>query len=138
MKLSEVLDENNRPLSGTGFAIKPQNGHVYAPFDGTVKFTFSTKHTLGIISDDGLEAIIHVGLGTVNLRGEGFVSHYQDGQKVKAGQLLIEFDQDLIKKAGYSDIVVTFFTQPKRIESLGQLCGETVAHNDKVLEVSHK
>lgn len=138
MKLSEVLDENNRPLSGTGFAIKPQNGHVYAPFDGTVKFTFSTKHTLGIISDDGLEAIIHVGLGTVNLRGEGFVSHYQDGQKVKAGQLLIEFDQDLIKKAGYSDVVVTFFTQPKRIESLGQLCGETVAHNDKVLEVSHK
>ena len=138
MKLSEVLDENNRPLSGTGFAIKPQNGHVYAPFDGTVKFTFSTKHTLGIISDDGLEAIIHVGLGTVNLRGEGFVSHYQDGQKVKAGQLLIEFDQNLIKKAGYSDVVVTFFTQLKRIQSLGQLCGETVAHNDKVLEVSHK
>ena len=132
MKLSEVLDENNRPLSGTGFAIKP-HGHVYAPFDGTVKFTFSTKHTLGIISDDGLEAIIHVGLGTVNLRGEGFVSHYQDGQKVKAGQLLIEFDQDLIKKAGYSDVVVMFFTQPKRIESLDQLCGETALTTIKCL-----
>lgn len=79
MNLSEVIDENNKPFPGKGFAIKPSRGRIYAPFNGKIKFTFITKHAFEIISDEGLQVVVHVGLGTVNLRGKGFETYYDDG-----------------------------------------------------------
>ena len=79
MNLSEVIDENNKPFPGKGFAIKPSRGRIYAPFNGKIKFTFITKHAFELVSDEGLQVVVHVGLGTVNLRGKGFETYYDDG-----------------------------------------------------------
>lgn len=134
--LAETFDDHM--AAGKGFAIQPEDGQLYAPFDGTIKFTFSTRHTLGLVSDNGLEAVIHVGIGTVNMRGEGFVSHYTDGQTVHAGDLLMTFDRDLIKKAGYDDVAVMFFTQPNRITEMAQSNLTEVKHGEQMLQVTFK
>ncbi|MFC6254133.1 glycoside-pentoside-hexuronide (GPH):cation symporter [Secundilactobacillus hailunensis] len=125
-------------FTGKGFAIQPSEGKIYAPFDGMIKFTFATRHTLGIVSDNGLEAVIHVGIGTVNLRGRGFISKYTDGQKVHAGDLLLTFDQELIQQAGYDDVVVLFLTQPEKVDITVSEKISTVKHGDPVMTVSAK
>lgn len=71
--ISAVSNEEFNNMTSKGFAIKPTGNEIYAPFDGTIKFTFSTNHVFGIISDSGLETIIHVGIGTVNMRGKGLL-----------------------------------------------------------------
>ena len=121
-----------------GFVITPLDTKVYAPFDGTVRFTFSTKHALGLVADNGLEAVIHVGIDTVKLRGEGFVTYYTDGQAVKAGDLLLEFDPAVIKAAGLSDNVIVFFTQPKRITNLKLDIEREVTHGQLLAQVTIK
>lgn len=137
LALSDVNNGTDQAgLPGTGFAIQPSNNQVFAPFDGTIRFTFSTKHTFGIVSEDGLETIVHVGIGTVNLRGQGFTTYYQNGQTVKAGDLLLTFDQELIRQRGYDDVVVTFFTQPGHITQTKSHDYTTVSHGDDVLDVT--
>ena len=99
-----------RKLMGSGIAIFPESGKVCAPFDGKVNTVFPTKHAIGLTSDEGIELIIHVGLDTVELNGEGFVQHVQDNQEVKKGDLLLEVDLDFIQKKGYditTPIIVT-------------------------------
>ena len=86
---------------GKGFAIVPEDGKVYAPFDGTLELVYDTKHALGMISKDGVEVLIHVGLNTVELNGAHYSAHAESGDAIKKGQLLLEFDMDAIKKAGY-------------------------------------
>ncbi|AVK61346.1 phosphotransferase enzyme IIA component [Lactobacillus sp. CBA3605] len=129
---------NQAGLPGTGFAIQPSDGRIYAPFDGTIKFTFSTKHTFGIVSASGLETIIHAGIDTVNLRGAGFTTYYQDGQQVQAGDLLLTFDRDLIRQSGYNDAVITFFTQPGCLNPVQPIISTTVKHGDTVMAVTFK
>lgn len=111
IKLTEVADAAfNSEALGRGVAIRPTEGIVYAPVNGTIETLFPTKHAIGIKSDDGAEILIHVGLDTVNLNGEGFEAFVQQGDRVQAGQKLVTFDQDLIHKAGYSTdtpIVIT-------------------------------
>ena len=138
MALTDVKNEDGTVgFPGKGFAIAPSDGRIYAPFDGTIKFTFSTKHAFEIVADDGLETIIHVGLGTVNMRGEGFNVHYTDGQKVHAGDLLIEFDRDLIRQNGYRDTVVTFMVRPKLVDVVNHVqFGTTVHHGERVIAVT--
>ncbi|CCI84669.1 PTS sugar transporter subunit IIA [Lactobacillus pasteurii] len=139
MQMSSVVDEDGKPFPGKGFAIKPSAGKIYAPFDGKIRFTFGTKHAFEIISDNGLQVVVHVGLGTVNLRGEGFETYYDDGQEVKKGNLLLEFDRDLTLKNGYKDMIVTFYTQPGRIKKASPIkAGSTVKHGDEVVEVQFK
>ena len=139
MAMSSVVDEKGQPFPGKGFAIEPSSGKIYAPFDGTIKFTFGTKHAFEIISQNGLQVVVHVGLGTVNLRGEGFETYYDDGQAVKKGDLLLEFDRDLALNNGYKDTVVTFYTQPGRIEKSSAIqAGTTIKHGEKVVEVQFK
>ena len=137
MALADVKNEDGTVgFPGKGFAIAPSDGRIYAPFDGTIKSTFSTKHAFEIVADDGLETIIHVGLGTVNMRGEGFNVHYTDGQKVHAGDLLIEFDRDLIRQNGYLDTVVTFMVRPKLVDVVNHVqFGTMVHHGERVIAV---
>ena len=111
IKLADVADEAfSSEAMGKGIAIEPTEGKVYAPFDGVVETAFPTKHAMGLTSNNGVELLIHVGMDTVKLNGEHFVSHISDGQKIKKGDLLLEFDIEGIKKAGYpivTPIIVT-------------------------------
>lgn len=139
MNLSEVIDENNKPFPGKGFAIKPSRGRIYAPFNGKIKFTFVTKHAFEIVSDEGLQVVVHVGLGTVNLRGKGFKTYYDDGQNVRKGDLLLEFDRDLALENGYQDTVIVFYTQPRKIVKTSEVeTGKTVKHGEEVVSVEFR
>ncbi|MDN5989556.1 MAG: glycoside-pentoside-hexuronide (GPH):cation symporter [Lactobacillus sp.] len=139
MQMSSVVDEDRKPFPGKGFAIKPSSGQIYAPFDGMIKFTFGTKHAFEIVSQNGLQVVVHVGLGTVNLRGEGFETFYEDGQTVKKGDKLLEFDRDLALNNGYKDTIVTFYTQPGRIQDSGTIqAGKDIKHGEKVVDVQFK
>ena len=139
MQMSSVVDEDGKPFPGKGFAIKPSSGQIYAPFDGTIKFTFGTKHAFEIVSQNGLQVVVHVGLGTVNLRGEGFETFYDDGQTVKKDDKLLEFDRDLALNNGYKDTIVTFYTQPGRIQNSGAIqAGKDIKHGEKVVDVKFK
>lgn len=91
---------------GQGFALKPTDGAVVAPFDGKITQLFPTRHAVGIQNDDGVSVLIHIGIGTVNMRGTGFVSYVEQGQRVQKGQEILEFWDPAIKKAGYDDTVM--------------------------------
>ncbi|HCB92505.1 MAG TPA: protein-N(pi)-phosphohistidine--sugar phosphotransferase [Selenomonas sp.] len=99
---------------GRGMAVVEPDGKVYAPFDGEITVFFETKHAIGLKSEDGVELLIHVGMDTVELKGECFTAKAQQGEKVKRGQLLLEFDPEGIKKAGFevtTPVVVTNHTE---------------------------
>lgn len=87
---------------GKGVGINPAVGKVYAPINGVVTTIFPSKHAIAILSDEGVEILIHIGIDTVKLEGKFFTSHISDGDKITKGQLLVEFDIDGIKGEGYS------------------------------------
>jgi len=100
--LEEVQDEAfSSGALGGGAAIEPSEGKLYAPCDGTVDMVFDTKHAVNIISDDGCEILLHIGIDTVKLGGKYFESHVTAGQKIRRGDLLISFDIDGIRNSGY-------------------------------------
>lgn len=91
-------------MLGDGVAIKPNVGEVRAPFRGVVSTVFPTKHAIGLVSEDGIELMIHVGLNTVELQGTPYTLHVKDGDKIETGQLLVTFDMQAIQNAGYETI----------------------------------
>ena len=102
MPITSVSDATfSKKLLGEGVAIIPSEGKVYAPFDGVIKIMFKTGHAIGLESETGLEMLIHVGIDTVKMEGKGFNIIVKEGDKVKKGDLLLEFDIDLIKKHNY-------------------------------------
>lgn len=103
--MSEVNDPTfSQEILGKGVAVIPSEGRVVAPASGEVLVMFETKHAVSIRTEEGAELIIHIGLDTVNLRGEHFTAHVAQGDHVKAGDLLVEFDIEAIKGAGYDVI----------------------------------
>jgi PTS system beta-glucosides-specific IIC component len=103
--LSEVNDPTfSQEILGKGVAIIPAKGRIVAPADGILTVVFETKHAISITTPEGAEIIVHVGLDTVNLKGEHYTAHKKQGDKVKAGELLLEFDMAAIKEAGYEVI----------------------------------
>ncbi len=109
--MEDVKDETfaNKVL-GDGVAVLPAEGKVYAPADGTIMSIFDTKHAVCFASSCGTEILIHIGVDTVNLQGKYFTAHVKDGDTVKKGQLLIEFDKEQIEKAGYDTAIPMIFT----------------------------
>lgn len=100
--LSQVNDPVFRDkIVGDGVAVLPSKGRVVAPADGTVAMLFETKHAVSIRTEQGVELLIHIGLDTVNLKGQFFTAHVSTGEPVKAGDLLVEFDMAGIREAGY-------------------------------------
>lgn len=124
---------------GEGFAIKPTDGKVYAPFAGTVRATFSTRHAVGLVSDNGIALLIHIGIDTVKLHGTGFVTYFNKGQHVEKGQELMEFWDPTIKKAGLDDTVIVTVTNSESF-NLDMLvkAGTKVTTKDNVLKVTKK
>ena len=120
---------------GKGFAIKPSDGCVYAPFDAMVRQVFTTRHAVGLVSEDGIVLLIHIGLGTVKLKGTGFVSYVVEGERVKKGDKLIEFWDPVIQKAGLDDTVIITVTNTHAFEAFNMQAkaGETVKAGDNVL-----
>ncbi|MDQ0723195.1 PTS system beta-glucosides-specific IIC component [Paenibacillus sp. W4I10] len=113
--ISEVDDQAfAQELMGKGIAILPTDGKVYAPFDGVVEALYRTKHAIGLKAANGVEILIHIGVDTVSLKGKYFTAHIEQGQTIKAGDLLVEFDPEGITTAGYNtitSIVVTNMQQ---------------------------
>ena len=102
LELAQVEDAAfSAGILGKGCAIVPAEGEFYAPVDGVLTTLFPTKHALGITSDDGVEVLIHIGLNTVQLNGEGFTAHVQQGERVSRGQHLLSFDLAELKDKGY-------------------------------------
>ncbi len=95
---------------GDGVGIEPEEGEVAAPFDGEISSVADTRHAVGITGPGGMEVLIHVGVDTVNMKGDGFELLVAEGEKVKAGQKLIIFDREKIKAAGYSTVTAVLLT----------------------------
>ena len=117
----EIPDETFAAgILGDGIGVVPEDGIVFSPFDGTVTSVFDTRHAV-TLEKDGMEVLIHVGVNTVNMQGEGFTAFVEEGAEVKAGQKLLGFDRDAIAKAGYNDTVVMLLTNSDDLE--GVECG---------------
>lgn len=102
-------------MLGDGIAIKPTKGELYAPVDAEVRMVYKTKHALGLLTEDGTELLIHIGINTVNLEGKYFDVLVSEGQKVKRGELLVIFDVDRIVEAGFDSTTMLLFTKPSNL-----------------------
>ena len=105
-------------MMGDGFAVEPANGNIVSPVSGTVSSIFPTKHALGLVTEAGLEVLVHIGLDTVSLEGKPFTVHVSEGQKVAAGDLLVTADLDAIRAAGRETSTVVVFTNGDAIKSV--------------------
>ena len=108
----------SQKMMGDGFAVEPENGHIVSPVAGKVTSVFPTKHALGLVTDNGLEVLVHIGLDTVSLEGKPFEVKVSEGQKVAAGDLLVEADLDAIRAAGRETSTIVVFTNADAIKSV--------------------
>ena len=108
----------SQKMMGDGFAVEPANGNIVSPVSGTVSSIFPTKHALGLVTEAGLEVLVHIGLDTVSLEGKPFTVHVAEGQKVAAGDLLVTADLDAIRAAGRETSTVVVFTNAEAIKSV--------------------
>lgn len=132
--LSEVKDEAfSQEILGKGVAVQPECGEICAPFDGRIVTFFPTKHAIGLVSDHGCEILIHVGLDTVNLNGKYFKALAKEGERVKKGQKLLEFDMAQMKQEGYvldTPVIVTNFDA---YQNIAGSAGKNVNPGDELL-----
>ena len=119
VELEQVKDPVfSQKMMGDGFAVEPENGNIVSPVSGTVSSVFPTKHALGIVTEAGLEVLVHIGLDTVSLEGKPFTVHVAEGQKVAAGDLLVTTDLDAIRAAGRETSTIVVFTNGDVIKSV--------------------
>ena len=121
----------SQKMMGDGFAVEPANGNIVSPVSGTVSSIFPTKHALGLVTEAGLEVLVHIGLDTVSLEGKPFTVHVAEGQKVAVGDLLVTADLDAIREAGRETSTIVVFTnadaiQSVKLEQTGSLTANTV------------
>ena len=134
--LSEVPDAVfSSEMLGKGFGVEPSEGKAYAPVDGEVTTVFDTKHALGLMSENGVELLIHIGMDTVKLNGKGFDVKVKTGDQVKAGDLLAEFDMDLIKGEGYPVTTAVVVTNTDDCEEIGEVRTGAATKDTEVLTV---
>lgn len=137
--LKSLKDVNDKAFSsgaiGRGIAVKPTASKIVAPIDGTVSMIFPTNHALGLSTDDGLEFLIHIGLDTVKLKGEGFRIMVSEGQKVKKGDLLAEVDFNMLAERGYGTDTLLILTTDEETADFEELIpyGSTVSGKSSVI-----
>lgn len=135
IKIEEVADPVfNQKMMGEGFAVKPSNGEISSPISGVVKSIFPTKHALTIEGKNNLNLLIHVGLDTVALKGEGFNMLVAEGQKIKAGDALLSVDLEVLKNSGKDNTVIVVFPEQVNLQlsvNEGVATNKTVAATTK-------
>lgn len=137
VSLSQVNDITfSEEIMGKGAAIIPSEGRAVAPVDGVVSAIFETKHAIGITADSGAEILIHIGLDTVKLGGKHFTAHVKSGDKVKAGDLLVEFDIKAIQEAGYETITPVLVTNPDSYSDILTLIDREVNEKEEFIKVA--
>ena len=134
LSLASVSDEAFASgLLGVGFAIEPTAGTVYAPAAGRIESISDSKHAYTIQAEDGLELLIHVGIDTVELRGEGFLPMVREGEAIRAGEVIARIDPDRIRSHGYAATIPVIITNGERLagfslsESKRTIGGESIA-----------
>lgn len=135
--LTEVNDPTfSEGMLGQGVAVIPSEGKIYAPIDGEVGMVFDTLHAVSLTADCGAEVLIHVGLDTVKMNGDGFVGHVQAGDKVKKGDLLLDIDLEKVKAAGYDTITPMLICNTDDYASVEGLSGKDVEPGDDVIKIT--
>ncbi len=135
VSLEEVPDPTfSEKMMGDGIAFKPTNGEFVAPVSGEIVNLFPTKHAIGILSEAGVEYLLHIGLETVSLEGQGFEAHVKQGDKVKAGDKLVTVDLDFVaeKAATITPLVIT-----NEVESLDKETSKTVTRGETTVLTVH-
>lgn len=120
---------------GQGVVIEPTKGRVVAPFDGQIVSFFPTKHAIGLVSQNGIEVLIHVGINTVELNGQYFHALASQGDEVKAGQLLLEFNVEEIEKAGYSSQTMIIITNSQQYKNMSKRMNNELKELEELIEV---
>lgn len=134
--LTEVKDPTfSQEILGKGAAIIPEKGVVYAPFDGKVDAVFETGHALGLVSEDGVELLVHVGIDTVNLKGKYFTPKKKSGDTMKKGDILLEFDIDKIKADGYDVTTPIIISNTEQFAKVKACEDKVVTKESKLLSV---
>lgn len=135
--LDQVEDEVfGQEVLGKTVAIEPKEGKVFAPANGTISMLYPSIHAVGINLDNGLEVLIHIGIDTVKLNGKYFTSHVKEGDRVEAGELMIEFDKDAIKKEGYPITTMMIITNSNEYNLKMNALEKDVKVNDIVLSMN--
>lgn len=136
IELSKVKDEAfSSGVMGKGIGIIPNSGYLYAPADGEISTVFITKHAVGMVTDEGVEILMHIGINTVELEGKGFKQIVKDGQRVKKGDILIEFDIDLIKDKNYDTTTIMIISNTEEYSDIEVLNLGNVNKDTEVLEI---
>ncbi len=134
--LTEVNDSTFAgEVLGKGAAVIPEKGEVCAPFNGTVETVFETKHAIGLCSDDGVELLIHIGVNTVELEGKYYETHVNEGDRITAGQLLVSFSMEDIRKAGYDITTPVIVTNSDDYQEVCQEKTGEIRKLEKILTV---
>lgn len=128
MPLSRVPDEAfSSEMLGKGFAIEPSDGLFLCPTDGRVESIATTKHAYTLLTDEGLDLLVHVGVDTVELDGEGFEPLVSEGQRVNAGDPLVRADPERIRRKGLSAMTAVVITNPEKTENIEYRFGSVTA-----------
>ncbi len=123
-----------RGLMGRGCAVWPEDDAVYAPTSGTVQTVMG--HALGLCSDEGIEVLVHIGVDTVEMQGDGFEVFVKPGDRVSAGQALVRMSREKIRRAGHPDCVIVVVTNSDDFESVEIVAGDVVCAGAPLLEVA--
>lgn len=136
MELKKVSDATFADeLLGKGFAINPSEGKLVAPFNGKIVTLFPTKHAICIVSDDGIELLIHIGFNTVELNGKYYKEHVKEGDTVSKGQTLMTFDIKGIKNSGYETTTPIVITNSDNYKNISVLKTGDIVFGDKSIKV---
>ncbi len=123
-------------VMGVAYGVEPTDDVIYAPVSGIVTATTATLHAVGLCSDTGVEVLIHVGVDTVNMKGDGFAGFVEKGQHVAAGEPLMTFDRAKIRQAGYSDTVIVVITNTDDLAKVEPVAPAHVSSGEKIFEVA--
>ena len=133
MPITDVKDEVfSQKMLGDGYAIKPTDGKIYSPVAGTVTTVFPTKHAIGITTDNNLEILVHLGIDTVELKGEPFEVAVKQGDTVKQDDYLASMNTELITAENYDDTVIVVYTNMDVIKSVSDVSAGDTTHGETV------
>lgn len=139
VSIKDVSDPTfSEGILGDGVAVIPSEGKIYAPADGEIGMVFDTLHAISMMTDFGAEVLIHVGLDTVQMKGDGFEGHVNAGDKVKKGDLLLTVDLEKVKAAGYDIITPMLICNTADYASVEGIFGKEVSAGDEILKIEEK